>query len=138
MTTFNISPTADHGTTSSADAPFPASPDPVSASSGNPVARRLGVQSYNRHAYEPIIHEQYNRLKARLMNLAESTARDNRQAESTKGLMKDFLNQAYFETLHNIEPYLKEFGVIDQSEGHDGGPHSALMAKSLSDIIVNE
>jgi hypothetical protein len=92
---------------------------------------------YNRHAYEPIIHEQYNRLKARLMNLAESTLPAGAQCSAAKGLMKDFLNQAYFETLHNIEPYLTEYGVLDGTD--EVRPiYSGLTARNLSDILVNE
>lgn len=41
-----------------------------------------------------------NRLRARLLNLAETSTRDKQQAEAMKGLMKDFCNLA----LDEIDP----------------------------------
>lgn len=92
--------------------------------------------SYNNWAFQPILNQHFNRLRARLMNLAESSTRDKQQSEAMKGLMKDFVNEAYFPACRDIEHFLRDKGVISVGEGQcGGGPNDRLTTKSLKDIL---
>lgn len=90
---------------------------------------------YNAWAFEPMLHQEFNVLKARLLNLADSIARDDKQADSIKGLMKDFVNDAYHKSLYSIKDYARFFKVIP--EGSDQSNSMALQARSLNDILVD-
>lgn len=96
---------------------------------GNPEP----LSGYNNRAYKWILHEEFNKLKARLLNLAESTATNEQQREAMKGLIKDFTNQCYYSSLHNMEDYLEFFKVID---GRECEPDPVLEASSLKDILI--
>ena len=91
-------------------------------------------RKYNRYAYEPMLHQFFNRLRARLMNLAESSTRDKQQAEAMKGLMKDFLNEAYYASLDFMESYARDMGVIEPTEAQCG-PKDRLTAQGMQDIL---
>jgi len=58
-------------------------------------------------AYAYFLRSEFIILKARLMNLAESITPNEKQNEAIKGLMKDFVNQAYYKSLDSIEMYLE-------------------------------
>jgi hypothetical protein len=91
---------------------------------------------YNNWAFQSILNQHFNRLRARLMNLAEASTRDKQQADAMKGLMKDFVNEAYFPALHEIEEFLRDKGVISKGEGQNLAPnYDHLRAQSLKDIL---
>lgn len=69
------------------------------------------------------------------MNLAESSTRDRQQSDAMKGLMKDFLNDAYHPALRELETFLRDKDIIETGEGCSGGDHGRLNAQSLKDIL---
>lgn len=91
----------------------------------------IGIDSH----VEVLLHEDFNQLKARMMNLAECAVGDTRQCNALKGLMKDALNQAYFGSLRRVKRMLEDRGVTDGC--HSDGPTRGLSANSLSDILVD-
>lgn len=93
----------------------------------------LGV-GYNNWAFQYILREQYDRLKARLLNLVESGSRSDEQCKALKGLVKDFTNQAYYDSLRNMENYLRYFKVIAEGEGQSDYPR--LENNSINDFLV--
>jgi len=90
---------------------------------------------YNNWAFQPILNQHFNRLRARLLNLAETSTRDRQQSEAMKGLIKDFVNEAYFPACREIEAFLRDKKVISEGEDQCGGPNDRLTAKSLADIL---
>ncbi len=88
----------------------------------------------NNWAFEPILHERFNILKARLFNLADSI--DPQRSKAVKGLMRDFVNNAYYDSLRAMEDFLREKNVISRGEGQSR--YMGLDAKSLDDIHVPE
>ncbi len=107
-------------------------PDPV-VSATDPTADPPSVIQYNNWAFEPILQQQFNQLRARLLNLAESSTRDKSQAEAMKGLMKDFCNQAYYACRDQMEAFARDKGIIQKGEGQCQPP--VRWAKSMSDIL---
>ena len=94
--------------------------------------------SYSNWAFRSILHQHFNRLRARLLNLAETSTRDRQQSEAMKGLMKDFVNEAYYPTCHEIEGFLRDKGVIPRGEGQSVDPLPGthhLTARSMNDIL---
>ncbi len=90
---------------------------------------------YNNWAFQPILHQHFNRLRARLLNLAETSTRDKTQAEAMKGLVKDFVNTAYYDSIRDVEDFLRDKKVISEPEGQCGAPDAQLTAQSLKDIL---
>ena len=90
---------------------------------------------YNNWAFQPILNQHFNRLRARLLNLAETSTRDKTQAEAMKGLVKDFVNTAYYDSIRDVEDFLRDKKVISESEGQCGGPDAQLTAQSLKDVL---
>lgn len=88
---------------------------------------------FNNWAHEPILHQHFDRLRARLLNLAETSTRDKQQAEAMKGLMKDFLNAAFYDSVRDIECFLRDMKVISEGEGKT--QPAPLRSKSLDDIL---
>lgn len=88
---------------------------------------------YNKRAYEWMLHEEFNKLKARLFNLAESSTATKEQSEAMKGLIKDFTNEAYYGSLDKMNHFLNFFKVLDEKEGGSVPP---LEASSSKDILV--
>jgi hypothetical protein len=84
---------------------------------------------------EVILHQHFNQLKARLMNLTEACLPETRQCNALKGLIKDALNQCYYNGLHEVNGNLRQRGVIPV--GMDHSPVMGLDAKGLSDIMVD-
>lgn len=82
---------------------------------------------------ELCLHERFNELKARLLNLVEAAVADTRQCNAVKGLVKDVVNQAYYGSLRMIDAELEFRGLGDKR----GQNCSALNAKGLSDILVD-
>lgn len=101
----------------------------------NSVIPSTPLPGYNNWAFEPILHQHFNRLRARLMNLAESSTRDRQQSDAMKGLMKDFVNEAYFPALRDMQSFLRDKGVISEREDHAVRSQSSLTAKSLNDVL---
>lgn len=77
----------------------------------------------------------FNTLKARMMNLAETSAPETRQCNAVKGLMKDFLNEAYYGSLHMVDEILDQRGLLDRRLS--SGPIQGLDAKGLGDLQVD-
>jgi hypothetical protein len=98
----------------------------------------LNYPQYNDWAFQPILHQHFNRLRARLLNLAETSTRDKQQAEAMKGLIKDFINEAYYPSLGAIEDFCRDKGLIKPEDRSNEGPTSQgdfLTADSLADIL---
>lgn len=94
----------------------------------------LPPSAYNNWAFEPILNQHFNRLRARLLNLAETSTRDRQQSDAMKGLIKDFVNEAYYAARHDIESFCRDKGIISPGEGQSG-PENRLTAQSLKDIL---
>ena len=88
---------------------------------------------YNEWAFEHMLNQQFNVLKARLLNLADSVARDDKQANSMKGLIKDFVNDSYYKSVRDIADYARHFKIIHPNMGQSTSP---LRAESMEDILV--
>lgn len=91
---------------------------------------------YNNWAFENILHQHFNRLRARLLNLAEASTRDRQQSDAMKGLIKDFINEAFFPARKEIEFFLRDKDVIRPDEPelrHEA--NTRLNAQSLKDIL---
>ena len=101
-------------------------------SKGNVVSNPEAVSGYNPWAFEPMLHQEFNVLKARLLNLADSIARDDKQANSIKGLIRDFVNKAYYESYRQIKDYARYFEIIGEGEDQNNSMH--LEAESLADL----
>jgi hypothetical protein len=69
--------------------------------------------NYNEMAFQWIVNEKMSRLRARLLNLADSITEDAERRRAVKGLIKDFCGEAYYPMLSKIEDYLKYFKVIE-------------------------
>jgi hypothetical protein len=89
---------------------------------------------YNNWAFQPILNQHFNRLRARLLNLAETSTRDRQQSDAMKGLIKDFINTAFYDSMHEIEAFCRDKGIISEGEGQCG-PQDRLTAQSLKDIL---
>lgn len=88
-----------------------------------------------KYSAEIILNENMNRLKARMLNIAEAVCgSDTRQCNAVKGLMKDALNQAYFDSVRAIGRDIEARGLHD---GCEHAPISTLRANSLDDILVD-
>jgi len=95
----------------------------------------LEYPRYNNWAFQPILNQHFNRLRARLLNLAETSTRDKQQAEAMKGLIKDFVNEAYYPACRDLESFLRDKKVISEGEGLEQGSQDRLTAQSLKDIL---
>lgn len=51
-----------------------------------------------------------------------------------KGLIKDFVNEAFYPALRDIEAFLRDKGVISLGEGQCNA-ENRLTARSLKDIL---
>jgi hypothetical protein len=91
------------------------------------------VSGYSTDAYQYMIHDNFNVLRARLYNFIESITEDKKQAESRKGLIKDFTGQAYHDTLREVEKFLIDKQVLSDSRGNI--PPS-LNGQSIQEFIV--
>lgn len=111
------------------------SADPITIKSDGPVSSFYTISSGIDQHMQIVIRENYNLLKARMMNLAESATSDTRQCNALKGLMKDFLNQAYLGTLQRVKDVLESRGLSD--DRCVSGPTPGLDAKGLADIQVD-
>ena len=108
---------------------------PISSGSFTFPADSKGVPSrYNNWAFQPILNQHFNRLRARLLNLAETSTRDKQQAEAMKGLVKDFVNEAYFAAIREIEDFCRDKG-IDLGTVCVAPNCDTLRAQSLKDIL---
>ncbi len=102
------------------------------------LAGDLSPTNRSNWAFEPILHERFNTLKARCFNLVDSVLEedDHQRSRAVKGLMRDFLNTAYYDSLHAMEDFLREKNVIPRGEGQSR--YMGLGAKSLDDVHVKE
>lgn len=60
--------------------------------------------------YEDIVAVQFNQLKAKLFNLVESSTVDKTQQNAMKGLVKDFSNQIFKQTVMDLQQMIKRWG----------------------------
>ena len=68
------------------------------------------------YEYQHIYTHQIEKLKARLLNLADSMTTDVRQANSIKGLIKDFCNLAHLEGREDLDNWAIEMKVIEEGD----------------------
>ncbi len=92
------------------------------------------VPSSLKYNLEIILNQHINRLKARLLNIAETVAPETRQCNAVKGLIKDVVNQAYYDSVREIH---QELDCRDIEKGMEHCPISPLRANSLADILVD-
>jgi len=66
--------------------------------------------------FETIISTEFNRLKAKLFNLAETTIKEETQLKAFKGLVKDFCNEEYIQTILQMRTFMIDMGhVLEES-----------------------
>lgn len=94
----------------------------------------LSDHQYSRWAFQVILNQHFNKLRARLLNLAETSTRDKQQANAMKGLIKDFVNEAFYPCMREMEGFLRDYKVIDPLDGQCGATDH-LSAQSLDDIL---
>lgn len=89
--------------------------------SGSKDRGNVPISGYGPTAYTYIIHDHMGKLRARLLNLADSITSDKEQREATKGLIKDFCNDTYYPMLRELEAYLKDRKVLDEQDNNIPG-----------------
>lgn len=77
----------------------------------------IGESGYGQEAYKWIINGSMNKLRSRLLNLADSITDDQERRKAIKGLIKDFCGEAYYPMLDQIQDYLIFFKVLDGKVG---------------------
>jgi hypothetical protein len=77
----------------------------------------------DKYDYYWIIKHQYQKLRGRLMNLAETLKEDQEARKALKGIFHDYLDQAHYSTQSEIERHLIETKFID---GQDKTPIAVL------------
>lgn len=82
------------------------------------IGTGVPISGYGPQAYTYIIHEHMGKLRARLLNLADSITNDKEQRTATKGLIKDFCNDSYYPMLRELEAYLRQFNVVKEGVGN--------------------
>ena len=87
-----------------------------------------------KYGCEVVLHQNINRLKARLLNIAEAVAPETRQCNAMKGLIKDAINQAYYDSIRGV---WAEIETRDIERGCEHAPIMSLNANSLADILVD-
>lgn len=71
------------------------------------------VIGYSPYEYQHIYTHHIEKLKARLLNLADSMTTDERQANSIKGLIKDFCNLAHLDGRIELDNWAEVMKIID-------------------------
>lgn len=71
------------------------------------------VMKPNKYEYQFIFTHHIEKLKARLLNLADSMTTDTRQAESIKGLIKDFCNLTHLDGRTELDTWAERMKIID-------------------------
>jgi len=66
--------------------------------------------SGNIYLYKHLISSRFNQLKAKLFNLAETSAMNETQLKAMKGLIKDFCNDQYRCTIGDMNYFMRELG----------------------------
>lgn len=70
----------------------------------------------SRFEYQHIYTHHIEKLKARLLNLADSMTTDERQANSIKGLIKDFCNLAHLDGREELDKWALEREIIREDD----------------------
>jgi hypothetical protein len=70
-------------------------------------------ESTNKHDYYWIVKHQYQKLRARLMNLAEATEKDAEARKALKGIIHDYIDQAHYSTQDELDRHLIATNYID-------------------------
>jgi hypothetical protein len=110
---------------------------PISSSSGEP-SPDPSLGRFNNWAFEIILHEHFDKLRGRLMDIAECSTRDRQQARAMQALMKDALNTAFHDSRRNMETFCRDKGVIGAGEGLEHGPGYGLRADSIAEFIYEQ
>ena len=78
----------------------------------------IAQQSYKlgKYEYQHIYTHHIEKLKARLLNLADSMTTDERQANSIKGLIKDFCNMAHLDGRDELDKWAVEREIISKED----------------------
>lgn len=71
---------------------------------------------YNKFAWEIIVKEKMEVLRARLLNLIDGISGDREQRKALKGLVKDFCNQAYFPLKKELCDFMIDLKVLEKDE----------------------
>lgn len=79
------------------------------------MAKEVGMDHvYNNMAWSNIIQSSVGVLRARLLNLVDSSVADKEQRAAMKGLLKDFFNQTYYSLLREMENFLVDYNVLPE------------------------
>lgn len=70
----------------------------------------------SKYEYQHIYTHHIEKLKARLLNLADSMTTDERQANSIKGLIKDFCNLAHLNGRTELDNWAMSRNIIDKGD----------------------
>jgi phage portal protein BeeE len=87
----------------------------------------VGISKFE---YQHIHTHHIEKLKARLLNLADSMTQDQRQADSMKGLIKDFCNLCHYDCREELDKWALEMGIIKENELYP--------VSNLRDKVTNE
>ena|SRR5215469_6039610 len=115
----------------------PASSDPFTIQVPIAITAPLdpALNQYNNWAFEIIVHEHMDKLRGRLMDIAECSTRDRLQAKAMQALMKDALNQAFHDTRRNLEAFCRDKGIIAAGEGQEHPAGYGLRADSITEYL---
>jgi hypothetical protein len=70
----------------------------------------MAISKYN---YYGIVKHHYQKLRARLMNLAETLEKDQESRKALKSIFHDYLDQAHYSTQEELERHLIATEYID-------------------------
>lgn len=85
----------------------------VSVKNGSEVQHSY---EFGRFEYQHIYTHHIEKLKARLLNLADSMTTDERQANSIKGLIKDFCNMAHLDGREELDTWAVGREIISKED----------------------
>lgn len=83
------------------------------------------LPTQNPSMYPYVLEKGFKKLKARMLNLIESGARDTKQCNAMSGLCKDFFSESLMSMCNDMEVFLHDQGVLDE--------HSAQYSPLLTD-----
>jgi hypothetical protein len=82
----------------------------------------------NIYLFANLLSSRFNQLKAKLFNLAETSATNETQLKAMKGLIKDFCNEQYKCSISDMSYQLRQMGFIIEEYRIDEF-HQGLLSK---------
>lgn len=78
------------------------------------------------YGYSDLVSKHFNQLKAQLFNLAETSTSDKEQRDAMKGLIRNFCNEAFQNTLHSLDFEFELLGLRPRGSTQMQGPRASL------------